>query len=136
MLSSTAINVSVSHYDILLSVLKWITVDGRPLDIINDEGFQCIKGILKQIPDTLVLNQSNLRNLLRNAAQSVRTKMREVFKNNHLSIKMDGGSYHSRKFLGITAQCRKQNNIQEFSNFTLGCVEVDESQTKYKEEAY
>jgi len=45
------VNIKISYSDILLSALKFITVDGRPLDIVNDSSFQFIRNLVALLPD-------------------------------------------------------------------------------------
>lgn len=122
----------ISYSDILLSVLKFITLDGRPFSIVDDNGFSIIQQIVKQINSNSnkpLINVKNAKKLLTNAATSIREKMKEVFRNNFLSIKMDGAWYFNRKFVGIMSQTRNLQNLNEFHSYTLGCIEVFESQT-------
>jgi len=48
---------------------------------------------------------------------------------NLVSLCLDGGAYHGRKFLGIKAQCRNLDRMSEFQSFTLGTVELIHSST-------
>ena len=47
--TSSRIPVLISYSEILLSILKFITLDGRPLDIINDSGLEIFKSIVLDI---------------------------------------------------------------------------------------
>ena len=81
-------NVRVSYNDILLTTLKFITVDGRPPAIVKDADFEMIHDIVK-LPDKLkVVNRK------KSAANSLVLKMRNIFRNNFLSLKMDRAQYN------------------------------------------
>ena len=117
--------VVLSYREVLVSILKWITVDGRPLDIINDVGFEIIRKIIWPMdPKLPAINEKNIQKLITNVAASLRTKMRSIFENDFLSLKIDAASYHSRKFLGIMCQARDTKNMNDFNAYTLGCVEL------------
>lgn len=46
-----------------------------------------------------------------------------------MCLKLDGGEYYGRKFLGVMAQMCNLNNMNEYSYFTLGCIELFERAT-------
>ena len=81
------------------------------------------------MPDKPKITEVTVRRIIKQAAANLRSKMRKAFENNLLSLKIDGAKYHERKFLGITGQTRNMENIDDFSEFTLGCTEFQISQT-------
>ena len=122
--------VLLSYRDVLLSILKWVTLDGRPLDIINDSGFDLIRQMVKRMDSTFpTVNEKNVRTMVKNVAAHLRERMRNIFKNNYLSLKIDSASYHARKFIGIMCQTRNVNDMKNFHTYTLACREVHGSQS-------
>lgn len=123
------ITVSLSYADILISILKFVAVDGRPFEVVRDEGFQhLIAPLLKAMPARSKggIYVAKVRDLVHNVAEALRNRMKATFAENGniLSISLDGGEYHNRKFLAIIAQCRNVSNIREFNSYSIGTVEL------------
>jgi len=132
----TQVVVNMSFSDILISVLKWVALDGRPFEIVNDEAFRhlvqpLMSAIAAKTRHSESIYVAKVRTLVHNVAKLMREKMRKLFKENggFLSACLDGGEYNERKFMGIIAQCRNLNNIKEFNSFNIGTVELDQACT-------
>jgi len=63
--SSCLNNVNLTYTDIEISILKFITHDGRPAEIINDAGFKhLVEPLLAKMPDSKAINVKNVWSLL------------------------------------------------------------------------
>ena len=127
------ISVSLSFQDILISVLKYITVDGRPFEIVNDAGFKhLVDPILRALPGPKkTMSRQKARQFVQDVASELRKLMTQIFieYGKLLSVSLDGGAYHGRKFLGIKVQCRDLNDISQFKSYVIGTVELEHAST-------
>ena len=95
--------VQISKADVLKGLLHSITVDGRPFSSVDD-GLMRIgfAPVLKRLP--VKYNRNNIVDLLDEAADYLRKKMKNILQDKMVSVKVDAVSRFSRSFLGINIQ--------------------------------
>lgn len=95
--------VTLSKIDVLKGLLHAVTCDGRPFSSIEDGLFRIgFKPVMDRLP--VKYNRRNIVNLVEDAANYIRTKLKSMLQNNLVSIKADGVTKFSRSFLGLNVQ--------------------------------
>ncbi|XP_065321217.1 uncharacterized protein LOC135928689 [Gordionus sp. m RMFG-2023] len=108
------------------SILELVTVNGRPLSIIEDSGFQrIINPLLAGL--NLVINKENLSRTINKTAQSIRDKISREVEGKLISLKVDAVQRLDRSILGVNIQFISKSII---NLRTLGIVELKERCTE------
>lgn len=121
------LSVELNLDSIKLACLEMVTVNGRPLAMMEDSGFQkIIKPIMKSVNQNCAINSQNIRKMIAPACSNVREKIMEEVKGKLISIKVDAATRLNRSFLGINAQYMMDGVV---CLRTLACRELLESHT-------
>ncbi|CAK9289890.1 unnamed protein product [Gordionus sp. m RMFG-2023] len=116
------ISINISSNDLMSSILELVTVNGRPLSIIEDSGFQrIINPLLSGL--NLVINKENLSRTINKTAQSIRDKISREVEGKLISLKVDAVQRLDRSILGVNIQFISKSII---NLRTLGIVELKE----------
>lgn len=112
------VNVYISTGQIMSGILEMVTVNDRPLSIINDSGFmklmnplieainrRCIHG------DNLIINSQNLNTQISVEAAKIRTQIKEDVMNRLISLKLDCVTGYNCSILGVHIQYVKDCKI-------------------------
>lgn len=109
------VNVLMNHNDIVKACVELVTVNGRPLRMLEDSGFKRILDpIVESFAKTsspLILNEEFIKSEIENHVQNVQSKIATVLQGKLLSLKIDTTKCLGRNFLGI--------NVQYFHNQKL-----------------
>lgn len=101
-----------------------VTVHGRPFELLDDTAF---RNIIKLIPmntrDYQSFNSHNIKSLLQDKADAIRSSIRQEVRNQLLSVKVDSATSVDRSFFGINIQYFRQAKLlletQELQKCTL-----------------
>ncbi|CAI6375567.1 unnamed protein product [Macrosiphum euphorbiae] len=105
-----------------------VTVNGRPLSIVNDSGFKkIINPILESFGNTFSINQRNVRKNVIETANLVISDLKNLVKNRILSLKIDGATRLDKSILGINVQFISDESTHVVK--TLAMIELTESHT-------
>lgn len=107
------IMINISPDELKKACLELITINGRPISIIEDSGFKkIISGITSGYKnEKVVINKQNIRDMIEPTAESVKKAIIKEVKNKFLSLKVDAATRLSRSFLGINIQFIKDDKI-------------------------
>lgn len=92
---SENINAKFNKIDIIKSCVELVTINGRPLSLLEDSGFQrLLQPIYKafdQSGDTVKfrLNRTNIKQYCEVELEKIKQKIKEEVKNKIISIQMD-----------------------------------------------
>lgn len=105
-----------------------VTVNGRPLSIVNDSGFKkIINPILESFGNTFSIDQRNVRKNVIETANSVVNDLKNLLRNRILSLKIDGATRLDKSILGINVQFISDESTHVVK--TLAMIELTESHT-------
>lgn len=121
------LSVDINLISIKLACLELITVNGRPLAMLDDSGFQkLIKPLMNAVNKNSAINSENIRKMIVPSCMILRKQIMEEVKGKLISIKVDAATRLNRSFLGINVQYMMDGVI---SLRTLACRELYESHT-------
>jgi len=101
-----------------------VTVNGRPLSIVNDSGFKkIINPILESFGNKFSIDQRYVR---KNVIETANLVVSD-FKNRILSLKIDGATRLDKSILGINVQFISDESTHVVK--TLAMIELTESHT-------
>lgn len=97
------ITVPVSRIEVVKGLLYFVTLDGRPFELLEDEGMSvAFRPILKRL--NIKYNRHNISELIKLAAEYIVEKLKKMLRTSLASVKVDGVSRFSRAFMGINVQ--------------------------------
>ncbi|CAH1733108.1 unnamed protein product [Aphis gossypii] len=97
------INVSIKRRAVIDGCIEMVTINGRPLKILEDSGFRkIVDPIFRSLGFTM--NADVVRNHICNRASLVRKAITEQMKKKFFCIKMDTATRLGRTILGINVQ--------------------------------
>jgi len=97
------INVSIKRRAVIDGCIEMVTINGRPLKILEDSGFRkIVDPIFRSLGFTM--NADVVRNHICNRASLVRKAITEQMKKIFFCIKMNSATRLGRTILGINVQ--------------------------------
>ena len=107
------INISITANEIKEACVEMVTINGRPLSILEDSGFRRILNpILNGFDDKITINKHNIRDDIIYKAKIIRLEIAENLKNKMFSLKIDSASRLDRSILGINVQFIEQKKYK------------------------
>lgn len=89
-LKSVNISINISPAQLKNACLELITVNGRPISILEDSGFiKIIDCITKGFLEKTVVNKENIRQMIHPKAVEIKQKIIQEVKNKMISLKVD-----------------------------------------------
>lgn len=112
------VNIDISASQIMSGILEMITVNDRPLSIVNDSGFIKLMSPLTEAinrqgfqRDNLIINMQNLHTQISIEAGKIRSQITEDVVNRLISLKLDCVTGHNCSILGVHIQYVKDCKI-------------------------
>lgn len=112
------VNIDISASQIMSGILEMITVNDRPLSIVNDSGFIKLMSPLTEAinrqgfqRDNLIINMQNLHTQISIEAGKIRSQITEDVVNRLISLKLDCVTGHNCYILGVHIQYVKDCKI-------------------------
>lgn len=112
------VNIDISASQIMSGILEMITVNDRPLSIVNDSGFIKLMSPLTEAinrqgfqRDNLIINMQNMHTQISIEAGKIRSQITEDVVNRLISLKLDCVTGHNCSILGVHIQYVKDCKI-------------------------
>lgn len=112
------VNIDISASQIMSGILEMITVNDRPLSIVNDSGFIKLMSPLTEAinrqgfqRDNLIINMQNMHTQISIEAGKIRSQITEDVVNRLISLKLDCVTGHNCYILGVHIQYVKDCKI-------------------------
>ncbi|XP_017779852.1 PREDICTED: uncharacterized protein LOC108565083 [Nicrophorus vespilloides] len=126
------IAVSIAQQTLVDACIELVTINSRPLNLINDSGFRkIVDPIICGLGGQLNINDESIQHLIATKAETIRDSIMKELKGKLLSIKIDCVQKMGRHIIGIYVQYIKNTRMVLQ---TLAIIELDNDNTsKYLE---
>ncbi|XP_017779830.1 PREDICTED: uncharacterized protein LOC108565068, partial [Nicrophorus vespilloides] len=126
------IAVSIAQQTLVDACIELVTINSRPLNLINDSGFRkIVDPIICGLGGQLNITDESIQHLIATKAETIRDSIMKELKGKLLSIKIDCVQKMGRYIIGIYVQYIKNTRMVLQ---TLAIIELDiENTTKYLE---
>jgi hypothetical protein len=121
------ISIYLSTEEFKKAIVEIVTVNGRPLQYLEDSGFQkIIKPILGALPEKLTVSRRSARPWIHEEAEKLREEIKIELADKIISAKMDLATRLCRSVMGVNVQLVKNGRLRIF---TLAMRQINESHT-------
>ncbi|KAF0715623.1 zinc finger BED domain-containing protein RICESLEEPER 1-like isoform X1 [Aphis craccivora] len=112
-IANKTIKIEMDKKKLLSACIELITVNGRPMCLMQDSGFQkIINPILKAFePNSISINPQNIRSHVSATALKIVAEISDDMKYKMVSLKVDGVSRHNKSFLGVNVQYMHKDTL-------------------------
>lgn len=114
----------LTEFKIIQHCVEAVTINGRPLALLDDSGFMGLIGLIPGAKPTI--NSKNIREHIKLMASKVKEKVKNDLKNHMISVMTDIATRHHRGLLGINVQYFKDGEIKLR---TIGMLEMHDRHT-------
>lgn len=121
-LQTTEVKIKMDPEKLVKACVKLTTISGRPLILVEDEGFrEIIDPILASFGKKVTISRETVANRIHLEAGELKSKIKEICATKMIYLKVDAATRAERGFLGINCQIVENDEI---CLMTLGVKEL------------